>query len=266
MPKNNIPDPDDDPVSNPNKNIRTADFKRFDGSYDFDIKSIFKRAYNLSTKNNWRLVLALACIWAVTFTIYMLYLDAFEINDVSLLISPDTPLTPTQQLMIELSMAFALAPLWTGVSMLAIETVRKRSVPITSIFQYYKILPTVALAAICVDILFKFGFALLFIPGFYIFAVTSFTLPLIADKKMSPLTAIMNSIKMSNVYLGKIMQLFLLFLGMLAIIVVSLGFAYLWIAPFYFNVKAILYQDLFCDEIAPAKDNNSPTDKGVFNA
>jgi uncharacterized membrane protein len=265
MPDDNSPEPNKQQNHSGNQGANKHNFKGFDGSYNFEIKAIFRRAYSLSTQNNWMLVLGLACIWAATFTIYVLYLDAFDINDITLLITNETPLSPAQQILIELTMTFALAPLWTGVTMFAINTARKISLPVLSIFHYFKILPAVALAAICIDVLFKFGFMLFFIPGFYIVAATTFALPLIADKNMTPIKAVVCSIKMSNVYLVKMMQLYLLFLGMLIVVFISFGFAYLWIGPFYFNVKAIIYQDLFCDD-KPADPQENNSGGGVFNA
>jgi hypothetical protein len=266
MPENNTPKPDNEkhPQNDPAK--RHIDFNGFDGKYDFDIKAIFKRAYTLSSQNNWTLVLALACIWAATFAIYLIYIDAFGITDIESLITQETQLTQTQQVMIELTLTFVIAPLWTGVAMLAINTQRKTSLPVFSIFQYFKILPALSLASICIDIMFTLGFTLFFIPGFYIFAATTFTLPLIADKGMKPIQAMIYSIKMANVYIWKMLQLYSLFLAMLLVVLVSFGFAYLWIGPLYFNVKAVLYQDLFCIEQSVEYTEDIDKNKGVFNA
>jgi hypothetical protein len=266
MSENNTPTPEND-HSSPNESAaKNGRINGFNGGYDFDIKSILKRARTLSSQNNWTLVLALACIWATTLAIYLVYIDAFGITDIALLITPESPLTQTQQVMIELTLTFALAPLWTGVNMLAINTMRDKSIPVFSIFQYFRLLPALALASICVDILFTFGFTLFFIPGFYIFAVTTFTLPLIADKKIRPLQAIMCSIKMSNVYIWKMLQLYLIFLAMLVLVFISFGIAYLWIGPLYFNAKAVLYQDLFCVNQSSGSDESSIKNEGLFNA
>jgi hypothetical protein len=266
MPNDDNRDPNE--KTSPPKPTPLSDnsFSGFDGNYSFEIKAILKRAYTLSSQNNWTLVLGLASIWAATFTIYLVYLNVFDIEDISLLVTPETPLTPTQQLIIELSMAFVLAPLWTGLTMLAINTQRQISQPVVSIFQYFKLLPALALASICVDIMFKFGFALLIIPGFYIFVATTFTLPLVADKNMGPIKAIICSVKMSNLYIGKMIQLYLLFLVMLVAVFISFGFAYLWVGPFYFNVKAVLYQDLFCQKTRLEPSESDGPTKGIFDA
>lgn len=238
----------------------------FNGQYDFNIKEILKRAYLLSTQNNWTLLLSLLCIFAITFVIYFIYLDAFKITDFSLLMTENSPLTQGQQALIELTLTVILAPLWTGVSMLAIGTNRGKSQSALSIFEYYKIILALALASCLVSIFFTMGIALFFIPGFYIFTVTTFTLPLIADKKLGPISAIIYSIRMSNVYLWKMLQLYLIFLLMMFVVILSFGFAYFWIGPLYFNTKAILYQDLFCGSVTSVDENRPSPNKGVFNA
>jgi hypothetical protein len=266
MSQNQPPEPDEKSSKGKESQINIGLFKGFKGDYEFDIKTICKRAYNASTQNNWSLVLGLACVWVATFLIFLLYIDAFGITDIALLVTPETPLSSTQQLLIELSLTFVLAPLWTGVTMLAISTQRKQVLPVLSIFEYFKMLPSLALASICVDVLFNFGFALFLIPGLYIFAATTFTLPLIADKKLSPIQAIICSIRMSNVYIWKMMQLYILFLALLVLVFISFGFAYLWIGPFYFNVRAVLYQDLFCEITKLDSDENNDTSGGMFDA
>jgi hypothetical protein len=238
----------------------------FNGQYEFNIKEILKRAYLLSTQNNWTLLLGLLCIFAITFVIYFIYLDAFEITDFSLLMTENSPLTQGQQAIIELTLTVVLAPLWTGVTMLAISTNRGVSQSALNIFEFYKIIPALALASCLVSIFFTMGIALFFIPGFYIFTVTTFTLPLIADKKLGPISAIIFSIRMSNVYLWKMLQLYLIFLLMLFVVILSFGFAYFWIGPLYFNAKAILYDDLFRNSLAKSDDERANMNKGVFNA
>lgn len=258
---------DKQPVPDPNSSNDSFSSNGFNGQYDFNIKEILKRAYLLSAKNNWTLVLALICIFALTFVIYFIYLDAFEIKDFSLLMTAESPLTQGQQVIIELTLTIVLAPLWAGVTMLAIGTNRNVSQSAISIFEHYKILPSLALASGVVSIFFTMGIALFFLPGFYIFTVTTFTLPLIADKKMTPIKAIICSTRMSNIYLWKMLQLYLIFLLMLFIVVISFGFAYFWIGPLYFNAKAVLYQDLFCNKQQTAEDDNrTGNNQGLFDA
>ena len=183
-----------------------------------------------------------------------------------MLVTENSPLSVTQQAIMELVLTFLLAPLWTGVSMLAIRYKRGEKPSFTSIFYYYRHIVILALAALFVSMLTTLGISVYVIPGFYLFTATTFTLPLMADKKLNPLEAVLASIKMTNKYLWKMLMVYGIFVGLLLIVLLSFGFAYLWIGPFYFNVKAILYQDLFCED--ETKTENQPDDfnNGVFNA
>ena len=265
MPNNNSPE-HNERQPNLDKSNNDSSLNGFHGQYDFKIKDILNRSYQLSAQNNWTIVLALMCIIALTFVIYILYLHAFEITDFALLMTEESPLTQNQQAIIELTLTVVLAPLWAGVAMLAIATNRKESQSALSIFEYYKMLPSLALASGFISIFLTLGLALFFIPGFYIFTVTTFSLPLIADKKMGPIKAIVCSTRMSNIYIWKMLQLYLIFLLMLFLVVVSFGIAYLWVGPLYFNAKAVLYQDLFCTKRAVEDQNNTNEKQGLFDA
>lgn len=257
--------PNNDNQPTPEASAKYA-YGGFNGQYKFNIKEILKRAYFLSAQNNWTLVLALITIIVLSFSVYFLFLDAFNITDYTLLITENSPLTQNQQAIIELTLTVLLAPLWTGVAMLAIATNRKTPHSALSIFSYYKMIPTLALASAIVSLFLTFGLALFFLPGFYIFTATTFTLPLIADKRIGPLTAVVFSVRMTNVYLWKMLQLYLIFLLLLFLVAVSFGFAYFWVGPLYFNAKAILYEDLFCAHAEQANGSQENQQQGVFDA
>jgi hypothetical protein len=45
----------------------------------------------------------------------------------------------------------------------------------------------------------------------------------------------------------------------------SLGFAYIWIIPFFINMKGILYRELFGVKVLSVKNQSNP-DEAVFHA
>ena len=241
--------------------------------YDFTFSTLFKRAFKLSELNNWVLAQALLCIVAITTVIYLIFFEVYEFNSIEQLLDPENGITQTQQLSIKIVIVFVLSPLWTGVNMLAIFFVRKQKAKTTDIFWYYKLLPQLVVASLLISIFLNLGVALFLLPGFYVFTATTFTLPLMADKKLGPISAIIYSVRVVNMHLQKMLLLFLLFFIMMIVVVLSLGFAYLWIGPLYFNVKAILYQDLFCnndgnDQHTDGKEKVISNNKGegVFDA
>jgi hypothetical protein len=237
--------------------------------YNFDIKQILSRALELSKRNNWTLAQVLICIILVTFAIYFIFIDAYGITNIEDLLTENNPLIVSQQATIELTITCLLAPLWAGVAMLAINSYRGLKVNMSDAFYFYKQIIVLAAASVILSITFTLGLSLYVLPGFYIFTATTFALPLITDKKMRPFSAIIVSIKMVNKYLPKMLMLYAIFIVMFIPVLLSFGFAYLWVGPFYFNVKAILYQDLFCekekDPIESTKESNVGA-TGVFDA
>jgi uncharacterized membrane protein len=111
---------------------------------------------------------------------------------------------------------------------------------------------------------------LLVAPAFYVFMATTFTLPLIADKQLTPFTAISLSVRMTNAYLFQMTVIFLIFLALFIGVIITFGFALLWVGPYFFNVKAVLYTELFCSNeptgSKEAKEAKESGDTGVFDA
>ncbi len=241
------------------------------GEYDLNIKEVFQRAYQLSQINNWTLAQGLLCILVLTIAVYFIFIDAYGITDVSQVIGEQSIVTQSQQAVLEIILTVLLAPLWTGVAMLAIFSKRKEPKPFTFIFSYFRMLPGLALASALISMAFTFGIVLYFIPGFYVFTATTFVLPLMADKKLGPIAALRQSIRKVNQHLMKMLMLYAIFLALLFVVFLSFGFAYIWIGPLYFNVKAILYEDFFTEKVKNEKINESEDiqndgNEGVFNA
>lgn len=195
----------------------------------------------------------------------LIFFDAYGITDIAKLASGEIVLTMTQQLGIDLTLTLILAPLWTGVSMAAVLFKRSINIQFSNIFSYFKILPVLAIAYLIVNTLFEIGLMLLFIPGFYIFTATTFTLILIADKGLRPFHAIWWSVKAVNYYFAPMLVIFSCFLVMLIVVFFTFGLAYLYVGPLYFNVKAVLYEAIFC-HTSESEEQELRTERGVFDA
>jgi uncharacterized membrane protein len=159
--------------------------------------------------------------------------------------------------------------------MLAVFSVRAEKTSFTDIFWYYRMLVRLVLGSLITSMAVSFGLMLFILPGLYIAIATTFILPLMADKKIGPLSAILYSVRVVNAHLAKMVVLAAVFILLMALVFLSVGFAYLWVGPFYFNVKAILYQDLFCDsshaedgDESESNELNKSSNKndGVFDA
>ncbi|MBF7072839.1 hypothetical protein ISG33_05410 [Glaciecola sp. MH2013] len=212
-----------------------------DGKYQLDIKSLIDRANSASKQNMSTLLLALL----TCFFIIMVYAIGFlSVTGV------ETPeqlelLAPEKIYIAQIMLVCITAPIFVALTMIGVKTERKESVRVGILFSYFSSLLFLAVATILVSFLTQIGLALLWVPGLYIMVTTSFTQTLIVDKGLSPISALILSVKVSNVYLLKLIQLYLLFLIMFIGVIITFGFALIWVGPLYFNIKAILYNDLF---------------------
>ncbi len=173
-------------------------------------------------------------------------------------------IAPEHQVLLELLLTIILAPLWTGIAMTAIVSLRGKAVSFSGIFSYYPMFTLLAVASAITSILLTLGFALYFLPGLYLFVATTFTLPLIVERRLTPFKAIALSIKAVNANFGKVITFFSIFLLLFVLVVLSFGIAYIFVGPLYFNVKAILYQNLFCSNQAVHYEDKEQ--QGVFDA
>ena len=121
------------------------------------------------------------------------------------------------------------------------------------------------------------GFQLLILPGIFLAVTLSLTIPLVIEKKMSPMKAIILSIQSLRfkflsifiLYLILFMSLVVLFLPFalliesnfspLGIMIFLFGISYL--APLFYNVKGVLYREIFGVSLATnsssIKDSNT---------
>jgi hypothetical protein len=228
--------------------------------YDFDVKQVLVRARELSAFNNWVLVQGILLIFATAFVLGFIFISVFGIN------TPEdvAALTNTQNAVASLLINVVLAPLFAGVAMLAINSARGFKVQAVHTFNYISFILPLGVATLLISIGVDIGMILLVVPAFYIFMATTFTLPLIVDKQLSPISAIILSVRMTNAYLFQMSTLFLIFFALFVGVILTFGFALIWVGPYFFNVRAVLYNELFCSKHEESESKTE--DSGVFDA
>lgn len=228
--------------------------------YNFDIKHILISARGLSAINNWTLVQAILVLIAVLFVLGFIFIQVFSIQQ------PEDVqnMSNTQNALTSLAINVVLAPIFAGIAMLAISTARGLPTKAINVFSYVSYILPLGVASLLVSIATDIGMMMLVLPAFYVFMATTFTLPLIVDKKLTPFSAIILSVRMTNAYLYQMTLIFLIFIALFVGVILTFGFALIWVGPFFFNVKAILYTELFCTH--EVTDSNEPKDPGVFDA
>lgn len=228
--------------------------------YNFDVKDVLSRARELSSNNNWILVQGIMALVGMALVLMFIFIQAFDITtpeDLQLV-------SNTQNVLASLVINVLLAPVFAGIAMLAISTARGLLAKAINVFAYVSYILPLGVASLLISIATDIGMMPFVLPAFYVFMATTFTLPLIVDKQLTPFSAIFLSIRMTNAYLFQMSIIFLIFLALFVGVVLTFGFALIWVGPYFYNVKAVLYTELFCS--AESTEQAESKDTGVFDA
>lgn len=218
------------------------------GHTKLDLKVIAKEAWILTQTAKSGLLQGSVIVVALSLLLVMLLQNIFNVEDWA-------TAPPRVRLMLQISVTVITAPVVAALFMLGMShgVGEKPSFPI--VLKRVINSAVVILIALLVSFLVDLGFTLFLLPGIYLGFATGFSMMLYIEKQLPPSQAIIQSIKIFNRYwlplTGFYVATFLLFLiGML-----TFGFAYIWIIPFYFNVKGVLYRELFGIRVTMMKND-----------
>ncbi|WP_341504125.1 hypothetical protein [Gallaecimonas sp. GXIMD4217] len=212
--------------------------KALRGEIQLDMKAILKEAWQHSRQGS----------LAMTVTFLALGLGWYGLDVLLAGLAPALGL-PQEHLGLALFSQLLIlgltAPLITGLHMLGIF----RSVGIPPSFRqalaWYPLASRLSLAALLSSVLVQLGLSLFLLPGLFLLVAFCFTLPLVADKGLSPLAALRLGLHLAVRYGWQILLVQLL--GGLALMagVLSFGLLFVWAVPWYFNLHGVLYRELF---------------------
>ena len=100
---------------------------------------------------------------------------------------------------------------------------------------------------------------------FYINLATGFSIMLLVEKKLAPSQCVIQSLKVFHKHWMTLITFYIVYYCCLFLGALSLGFAYIWIIPFFINMKGILYRELFGVKVLSVK-NKTNSDETVFHA
>jgi hypothetical protein len=216
--------------------------KTLKGEFDFDIKELLEQGWILTQTTKGVLCQSLLIILSVAIVmVYGLiaYVGAENVQNNTVELNSAT------RLFMEIISTTLTAPLLAGVIMMGINHSVGAVSKAEHLFQYVPQCLPIVLVSLMTGLLTQFGLVLYILPGFYIAIAMSFATPLVVEKKMTPLMAIYTSVRAVNKKALKFSLLYLIFLALLFVGLMTLGVAFIWIAPLYYNIKGILYRDMF---------------------
>jgi len=213
--------------------------------YRFDLKTLFKTAYNVTYKHFFPLVTACLIIILALFALATLFITESG--------SVEDPIVVVLFFLISLLIA---PPIVTGMLMMGINHSIGLKSKTTDLFNYFNIILKLSLAAMMISLMANaasmllsqlfgsMGFMLSIIILLYLKMSFCLVYPLIAEKKVPPTLALKLSFKLVNKNLGQFTQLLIIFSLLFIVGVITSGIGLLFIIPFYINVMGIIYRQI----------------------
>ncbi|WP_339719994.1 hypothetical protein [uncultured Paraglaciecola sp.] len=100
---------------------------------------------------------------------------------------------------------------------------------------------------------------------FYVNLATGFSIMLLVEKRLAPSQCVIQSLMVFHKYWMPLSLFYIVYYCCLFIGALSLGFAYIWIIPFFINMKGILYRELFGVKVLSVKDPSNQSET-IFHA
>lgn len=250
------------------------------GDYQIDVKAILTEAWQqtLTSRSaiNLGLLFSLLLGMSVSFFVSS-YLGGME----AVLADPEAGM------LLNVIVTVAVWPFVGGVEMMGVLHAVGMKTNVKMIFSFLKRASWVVLCALFTSVLISLGIQLFILPGIFLAVTLSLTIPLVIEKKMTPMKAIVLSIQslrfkflsLLYIYFLLVLSLVLLFFPLalllesnfapLGIMISLIGISFL--APLFYNVKGILYREIFGISVATNNDSDinsilSNKDSGKLNS
>lgn len=243
--------------------------KAMKGEYRIDAKAVLQEAW-VNTKKS-RISINLGLL--ISFAIGMLVVFIFS----HFLGGIETVFQDQQSsAMINIVVTIIVYPFLVGVEMMGIFHAVGLKTHAKLVFAFLKRGSWVAIGALFSSTLVTLGISLFYLPGIYLAVALSLVLPLIVEKRCSPLKAIVLSIQVTrfqwfNLFAVYLALFFLLILCCMPLVILAnssvslLGgmftlFALTYLAPMFYNVKGVLYREIFGMQLSLAKGTEVDSD------
>lgn len=240
--------------------------KSLNGETQLDLKVIAKEAWNLSKNTKTAVLHGVLLLFFMAILFAWALQSIFGITDLSVI-------PPRMMISLKVAGIIVTTPIIATMFLLGISHSVGVKPKFTSILKNVMgsilvILLALLLAAMS-DVGSLLGSQISVLLGigilFYINLATGFSIMLLIEKKLAPSQCVLQSLKVFHKYWMPLSVFYLAYYCCLFLGALSLGFAYIWIIPFFINMKGILYRELYGVKVRKVKGNSNP-DETVFHA
>lgn len=232
------------------------------GDYQIDVKAVLTEAWQLTTKS--RLAINLGLLFALMLGTIVSFFVSDYFGGIEAVFE-----NQQQSMLLNIMVTVVVWPFVAGIEMMGVSHAvgMKTSAKMTFSFLYRA--SWVVLCALLTSVIIEFGIQLFVLPGIFFAVTLSLTIPLVIEKQLMPMKAIMISIKAMRfkfiplllIYFILVMFLVMLLfplalllksaLAPIGIMIFLFGISYL--APLFYNTKGILYREIFGINLATDK-------------
>ncbi len=228
--------------------------KAVKGDFTINQQSILKEAWQNTLSSRMSINLGLLVIFIFATIISLLVIDALGGYEVILE-------DPQASMIFNVIVTLLTWPFLAGIEMMGVlHSVGMKTQP-KLVFSFLKRGSWVALCALISSLFVGVGLQLFVIPGIFLAVALSLVIPLVVEKKFSPIKAIIVSLQALRFQWFKIFSLYLILISLLIVSLFPLiflaqtsfsviggiifFFSLSYLAPFYYNIKGILYREIF---------------------
>jgi len=232
------------------------------GDYKIDVKATLAEAWQLTLKS--RVAINVGLLFSLLLGMLVSFIVSNYLGGIEAVLAD-----PQASMLVNIVVTIAVWPFVAGVEMMGVlhSVGMKSHAKMT--FGFLSRASWVVLCALFTSVLISIGFQLFVIPGIFLAIALSLTIPLVIEKKMMPMKAIVLSIQALRFQILQLLLLYFVLLMLLVMLifpfallietsVAPLGilcflFGITYLAPLYYNVKGILYREIFGVSLATDK-------------
>jgi len=244
------------------------------GEYYIDVKNVLQEAWRITLQSRVSINFGLLFVIALGMLSTLIASQFFGGMEK---VTSD----PQAFMMINILITLIVWPFLAGVEMMGVfHAVGLRTTP-KLVFAFLKRGSWVAICALLTSTLVSIGLQLLVLPGIFLVVALSLTIPLVVEKKLSPLKAISVSVLATRFQWFKLFTIYFILVLLLAAalipIVLTNGtdlsilaimlflFCLTYLVPLYYNVKGILYREIFGMQLK-AIEGAAVSNDNIFSA
>jgi len=248
--------------------------KALKGEYKIDAKAVLEEAWTMTKKSRISINLGLLC--SLVIGVLMTFAVSSYMGGIEAVMKDQQA-----SALLNILVTLIVYPFLVGVEMMGVFHAVGLKTHAKLVFAFLKRGSWVALCALFSSTIVTIGFSLLYIPGIYLAVALSLVLPLVVEKRLSPMKAIVLSLQVTrfqwfNIFSVYLALLFALVISLTPIVLLAnssmamIGgvmtlFAITYLVPMFYNVKGVLYREIFGMQLSVAKDDQLNTDN-TFSA